>query len=120
MGIGMIALQSNRFRERDEQMTTARIIPNINGDTICVCDVCGHALEGYTPDQAGVDEYSRSCLEGCLEILTKTDGKLHDEERSDSNLIPKCDVCLTPKSPFQWYSIYAALPADAYAFTKGN
>jgi len=115
----MIALQSNRFRERDEQMTTARIIPNINGDTITACHTCAHALLGYDPEDIGLEEYSHDTLEGCRQVLTKTDGRLHDEEESDSNLIPKCDICLMPKSPFQWYTIIAALPADAYAFNKG-
>lgn len=88
-------------------------VPAPNGDTISVCDICGHALEGFSPEDAGLNEYSRATLEGTvfyLTLMNKNDTYLHDAERSDSNLIPRCDVCKTPKSPFQWYSIYEARP----------
>lgn len=88
-------------------------IPAPNGDTISVCDSCGHALEGYLPTDIGLEEYTRDTLEGTIFYLTlmnKNDTYLVDVERSDSNLIPRCDICKRTHETFEFYSIYEARP----------
>lgn len=89
----------------------SNIIPSPNGDTIAICDACGHALAGYLPTDIGYEQWTRETLEGTVRLLTamnKAGTKLHTAERSDSNLIQRCDCCDRPHETFEFYDILEA------------
>lgn len=98
----------NEMKGNDLMTTINTIIPTPNGDTICICNDCAHALAGFDARDAYLDEYTRATLEGATKILfaqTIHNAHLHDCEQSDSNLITRCDCCNRPHEHGEFYAV---------------
>lgn len=91
-----------------------------NGDTLAVCSTCAHAIAGYGPEDIGLEEWPDATRHSFGEFhysLYLRNVDFRTIETSDSNLIRHCDICKTPKSPFQWYEIIEAF-ADTESETE--
>lgn len=87
-----------------------------NGDTLAACSACAHAISGYAPDVAGLEQYRDATVSGALALhgsLARRNLSAHVIDMSDSRLIAACDICDMPRYPGQWFEIFEARPVVA-------